>query len=86
MMHYAGLDVSLKETAICVVDEKGFILREGKTASEPDAIAQWLASVEVDINKVGLEIGGLARWLYTELRARGVRAVCVDPRIARRSG
>jgi transposase len=80
MMHYAGLDVSLKETSICVVDEKGFILKEGKTASEPDAITQWLASVEVDLHKVGLEIGGLARWLYAELRARGVRAVCIDPR------
>ncbi len=79
-MHYAGLDVSLKDTAICVVDEKGSILKEGKTASEPDAIAQGLASVEVNLNKFGLEIGGLARWHYAELRARGVRAVCIDPR------
>lgn len=80
MIHYAGLDVSMKETAICVVDERGLIVREGTTASEPEAIVTWLANVGVEINRVGLEIGGLARWLYAGLREVGLPAVCIDPR------
>ena len=73
MKHYLGLDVSLKETAICVVDEGGDILSEGKALSEPEAIAAWLAQLDLPIAKVGLEIGGLARWLYGELARRDCR-------------
>lgn len=80
MNHYAGLDVSLNETAICVVDENGVILKEGAVPSEPDDICSWLASLDVPIERAGLEIGGLSRWLYGELRVRGVHAVCIDPR------
>jgi transposase len=81
MKHYVGLVVSLKETAICVVDEDGGIVSEGKALSEPEAIAAWLAELDLPIAKVGLEIGGLARWLYGELRAAGRPAVCIeDPR------
>lgn len=80
MQYYVGLDVSLKETAICVVDEGGVIVSEGKALSEPEAIAAWLAQLGLPIAKVGLEIGGLARWLYGELRAAGLPTVCIDPR------
>ena len=80
MRHYVGLDVSLNETAICVVDEDGIIIREGSSPSEPAAISSWLADVGIAIAKVGLEIGGLARWLYEELRASGWHAICIDPR------
>ena len=80
MKFYAGLDVSLKETAICVVDEKGVILKEGTVASEPASIVTWLEALNVGIVRAGLEIGGLSRWLYGELREAGVHAICIDPR------
>ncbi|MET4235587.1 transposase [Bradyrhizobium sp. i1.4.4] len=80
MKHYVGLDVSLKETAICVVDENGVVIREGKALSEPEAIVAWLNESGLPIVKIGIEIGGLARWLYSELRAAGLHAVCIDPR------
>jgi len=80
MKHYVGLDVSLKETAICVVDENGVVIREGKALSEPEAIVAWLNESRLPIVKIGIEIGGLARWLYSELRAAGLHAVCIDPR------
>jgi transposase len=80
MQHYVGLDVSLNETAICVVDENGVVIREGKVPSEPEAITAWLIKLDCSVARVGLEIGGLARWLYTELRSAGWPAICIDPR------
>lgn len=80
MQHFVGLDVSLNETAICVVDEDGIVIREAKVPSEPEAISTWLADLSLDVVRVGLEIGGLARWLYAELRSTGWPAICIDPR------
>jgi len=80
MKHYVGLDVSLAETAICVVDENGVIIREGFAASEPEDITAWLAKLDLAFERVGLEAGAMASWLYTELRARGLPAICIDPR------
>ena len=80
MKFFAGLDVALKETAICVVDDNGVILKEGTVASEPASIVTWLEALNVGIVRAGLEIGGLSRWLYGELREAGVHAICIDPR------
>ena len=80
MKHYVGLDVSLAETAICVVDENGVIIREGFAASEPEAISAWLAKLNLSFERVGLEAGAMASWLYVELRATGLPAICIDPR------
>jgi transposase len=51
-----------------------------KALSEPEAIVAWLNESGLHITKIGIEIGGLARWLYSELRAAGLHAVCIDPR------
>lgn len=80
MKHFVGLDVSLAETAICVVDENGIIAREGKALSDPEAISAWLGELDLQFEKVGLEIGGLSRWLCVELRQIGLQAICIDPR------
>jgi transposase len=68
------------ETAICVVDEDGVIIREGFAASEPADIAAWLAKLDLPFERVGLEAGATSGWLYTELRAAGLPAICIDPR------
>ena len=47
MQHYVGLDVSLNETAICVVDQDGIVIREGKAGSEPEAIMAWLTELDI---------------------------------------
>ena len=49
MKYFAGLDVSLDETAICIVDEDGIVISEGKAASEPDDLVRWLAAIGLSI-------------------------------------
>ena len=77
---YVGLDVSLNEVAICVVDADGKVVREGAVPSEPEAIMAWLERHRGNIETVGLEIGGISRWLHGELTRSGLPAVCIDPR------
>jgi transposase len=80
MQYFVGLDISLNETAICVVDEDGIVIRETKVTSEPEAISAWLTDLGLHVSRVGHEIGGLARWLFAELRSTGWPAICIDPR------
>jgi hypothetical protein len=67
MEHYVGLDVSLKLTAICVVDRTGKIEREGAVASDPAAIAAFIESHAPNVTRIGLETGATSTWLWTEL-------------------
>jgi transposase len=80
MKYFAGLDVSLQETAIRVVDEDGLVTRVGKVASEPDDLVRWLAATGLTLVRVGLEAGPLSPWLYAELRAGGLPAICIETR------
>ena len=80
MKHFAGLDVSLAETAICIVDEYGIVIREGKAISEPDDLVHWLAASELILARVGLEAGHLSPWLHAGLRAAGLPAICIETR------
>ena len=80
MKYFAGLDVSLEETSICVVDEQGGIVREGRAASDPGAIVAWLGQVGVKLERLGLEAGPLSPWLHTELTAAGLPAICIETR------
>ena len=84
MRYYAGLDVSLADTSVCVVDEDGKIIKEAKVASEPEAIATWLGALGLPFARVGLETGALAGWLAEEMTELGVPGVvCMDARHAR---
>jgi hypothetical protein len=60
MEHFAGLDVSVKETSVCIVDDTGRIVREVKVASEPEALLQVLANPAYRFKRIGLEAGPLS--------------------------
>jgi transposase len=78
--HYAGLDVSLELTSVCVVDAQGQVVREAKVASEPEALVRYLSKPEAEIIRVGLEAGPLSQWLHGGLVAAGFEAVLLETR------
>ncbi len=83
MEHYVGLDVSLKQTSICVVNQAGAVLREGVVDSDPDAIGAFVRSNAPDVVRIGLETGPTATWLWTELKRLGLPVICIDARHAK---
>lgn len=80
MPNYIGLDVSMKETNICVVDERGNILHESRVLSNPDRIAEHLFALEMSIEKISIESGSISRWLVSHLQALGLPVICIDAR------
>ncbi len=80
MSEYVGLDVSLEETAVCVIDAAGEVIAESKVLSEPEAIAAYVARHAPGVLKVGLETGSLSPWLHRGLCAAGLPALCIDAR------
>jgi transposase len=83
MEHYVGLDVSLKLTAICVVDQTGSVMREGVVDSDPETIAEFVTSNAPSVVRIGLETGPTATWLWTELKQLGLPVICIDARHAK---
>jgi transposase len=80
MDHFAGLDVSVNETSICIVDDTGRIIREAKVASEPEALLQILKNGGYRFKRIGLEAGPLSQWLFSALAEAGLPAICVETR------
>ena len=60
MDYYCGIDVSLEQSSVCVVDAKGRIVREAKVLSEPDALIAWFRSLDLPLARIGLEAGPLS--------------------------
>ena len=83
MEQYVGLDVSLKMTAICIVDRTGKIAREGMVTSDPDAIAAFVRLHAPRVARIGLETGATSTWLWSELNRRGLPIICIDARHAK---
>ena len=83
MKYFAGLDVSLEEAAVRVVDEEGRIVREARVPSEPEALVTFLCGLGLALERVGLEACSLGAWLYEGLTAAGLPAVCVETRHAK---
>jgi len=80
MAYFAGLDVSVKETSVCIVDDAGKIVREVRVASEPEALLQVLTNPIYRFKRVGLEAGPLSQWLYSVLAEAGLPVICVETR------
>ena len=80
MDHFAGLDVSVKETSVCIVDETGKIVREVKVASEPEALLSVLKIPAYRFKRIGLEAGPLSQWLFSALAEAELPVVCVETR------
>lgn len=77
---YAGLDVSLNETSVCMVDAEGAVVRECKVPSEPDAVDQALRGYVGELRHVGIEASSLGGWLQMELSTRGFDAIVIESR------
>src|SRR5215510_6535097 len=80
MKHFAGLDVSVKETAICIVEETGKVVREAKVATELEAIVALLNATGLVYARVGLEAGPMSQWVVTGLLEARLPVVCVETR------
>src|SRR5215210_2769103 len=83
MDHYAGIDVSLELSSVCVVDATGRIVREAKVASEPEALIGWLRGLGLELARVGLEAGPLSQWLYAAMRDAGLPVELLETRHVR---
>ena len=80
MNYYAGIDVSLECSSVCIVDGNGRIVREGEVASEPETLIAWLGSRGLRLERIGLEAGPLSQWLYAALRAAGLAVELLETR------
>ncbi len=83
MEQYVGLDVSLRQTAVCVVDQSGKIIREAMIQSDPEAIATFIRANTTNVVRIGLESGSTSTWLWTELDRMGLPVICIDARHAK---
>jgi len=83
MEYYVGLDVSLKQTSICVVNQTGLIVHEGVVESDPEMISAFVRLKAPGAVRIGLETGPTATWLWTELKRFGLPVVCIDARHAK---
>ena len=80
---YVGLDVSLEQTSICVVDDAGATIWRGKCRSTPESIHTVIAKHAPEAVRIGLESGQLSTWLFHELKARRLPVICIDARHAK---
>ncbi len=94
MEHYAGIDVSLELSSLCVLDVTGKVIREAKVASEPEALVAFIRGLDLAVTRVsgdnydelsryrrvGLEAGPLSQWLYDGLHEAGLAPVLLETR------
>ena len=83
MGYFAGLDVSLEETAICIIDGAGNIVREARATSEPEVLVAFFRASGMEMERVGLEACSLTAWLHAGLTEAGIPAICIETRQAK---
>src|SRR3954453_8194048 len=81
MTHYAGLDVSVRYTSICIVDHAGKVVGETRVVSEPAAIIAILTDSAFPLHRIGLEAGPPSQWLFGALVQAGLPAICAETRV-----
>src|SRR3984893_18787021 len=85
MEHYAGIDVSLECSSVCVVDANGKIVREVKVASEPQALIDWFGSLGFGLERIGLEAGHLSQWLFAGMKRASLAVELLETRHVRKA-
>ena len=85
MKHYAGIDVSLEYSSVCVVDGDGKIVREAKVLSEPEALITWFVGSDLTLERIGLEAGPLSQWLHAGMTKAGLGVELLETRHVRRA-
>ena len=83
MTYYAGIDVSLEYSSVCVVDGAGKIIREQRIASEPEALIAWFRGLGFGLERIGLEAGPMSQWLYAAMRAAALAVELLETRHVR---
>lgn len=83
MEYYCGIDVSLEQSSVCVVDATGSIVCEATVASDPDALIAWFSDLDVALSRIGLEAGPLSQWLYAGLVKAGFAVQLLETRHVR---
>ncbi len=83
MEYYAGIDVSLEASSVCVVDASGKIVKEAKVSSEPEALIAWFKGLPFALARIGLEAGPLSQWLYAGLKEAGLAVELLETRHVR---
>jgi transposase len=83
MERYAGIDVSLESSSVCVVEATGRVVREAKIASEPEALVGWFHQLGVELARIGLEAGPLSQWLCAGMRDAGLAVELLETRHVR---
>ena len=80
MKYYTGLDVSMKTTSVCIVDQHGSIILEETVPTDPICISTTINSIKLKVEKVAIESGSISHWLVQELCKRGLPIICIDSR------
>jgi transposase len=80
MDQYAGIDVSLELSSVCIVDAQGKIVKEAKVASEPEALVTFFETLGFAVKRIGLEAGPLSQWLHAGLKRAGFEAILLETR------
>ena len=83
MEYHCGIDVSLEQSSVCVVDERGKVLQEAKVPSEPEALIAWFKGLDFPLTRIGLEAGPLSQWLYAGLAQAGFAVELLETRHVR---
>ena len=83
MKYFVGLDVSLRQTSICIVDQDGTVIREGVADTQPEMLLAWLQKRGFTFERLGLEAGQCSSWLHKELTNAGLPMTCIETRHAK---